>query len=114
MSIVEWADIYDRTTKEYYTMGGLCNMYGVKKNTRIMQEYSNVKRLHSKLLQETEQGALRIIWGRHKEELLVAQGRKEQRSRVVGVREKRKTAGCWGGRIPDIMGRWRTEMGKQA
>eukprot|EP00965_Chrysotila_dentata_P220117 6191583-Pleurochrysis_carterae.AAC.5 len=98
MSIAEWADIYDTTTKEYYTMGGLCKKYGAKKNTRIMQEYSNVKRLHNKLLQETEQGALGIIWGRHKDELLVAQGGKEQLSRVSGVREKMKKAGCWGGK----------------
>eukprot|EP00965_Chrysotila_dentata_P181786 6001098-Pleurochrysis_carterae.AAC.1 len=98
MGIAEWADIYDISTKEYFTMGGLCKKYGVKKNTRIMQEYSNVKRLHNKLLQETEQGALGIIWARHKEELLVAQGGNEQQSRVLGVREKRKTAGCWGGK----------------
>eukprot|EP00965_Chrysotila_dentata_P087458 2887551-Pleurochrysis_carterae.AAC.1 len=73
MGIAEWADIYDRTTKEYYTMGGLCKKYGVKKSTRIMQEYCNVKRLHNRLLQETEQGALRIIWVKHKEELLEVQ-----------------------------------------
>eukprot|EP00965_Chrysotila_dentata_P164363 5427628-Pleurochrysis_carterae.AAC.1 len=39
MGIAEWADIYDETTKEYYTMGGLCKKYGVKKSTRITQEY---------------------------------------------------------------------------
>eukprot|EP00965_Chrysotila_dentata_P011612 379970-Pleurochrysis_carterae.AAC.1 len=39
MGIAEWADVYDETTKEYYTMDGLCKVYGVKKNTRIMQEY---------------------------------------------------------------------------
>eukprot|EP00965_Chrysotila_dentata_P050769 1683044-Pleurochrysis_carterae.AAC.1 len=61
MGIAKWADIYyDETTKEYYTMGGLCKKYGVKKSSRITQEYSNVKRLHSRLLQETEQGALGI------------------------------------------------------
>eukprot|EP00965_Chrysotila_dentata_P134275 4440377-Pleurochrysis_carterae.AAC.1 len=41
MGIAEWADIYDKTTKKYYTMGGLCKRHGVKKNARIMQEYSN-------------------------------------------------------------------------
>eukprot|EP00965_Chrysotila_dentata_P167071 5517080-Pleurochrysis_carterae.AAC.2 len=75
-------------------MGGLCKRYGVKRNTRIMQEYSNVKRLHSKLLHETEQGALGVIWGRHKEELLITQEGREHRSTIMGVREKRKTAGC--------------------
>eukprot|EP00965_Chrysotila_dentata_P241999 6204632-Pleurochrysis_carterae.AAC.4 len=62
-----------------------------------MQEYSNIKRLHSRQLQETEQGALGIIWGRHKEELLKTQGEKEHKRKVTGVREKRKTAKCWGG-----------------
>eukprot|EP00965_Chrysotila_dentata_P090202 2976920-Pleurochrysis_carterae.AAC.1 len=56
IGIAEWADIYDETTMEYYTMGDLCKKYGVKKNARIMQEYSNVKRLHSRQLRETEQG----------------------------------------------------------
>eukprot|EP00965_Chrysotila_dentata_P115052 3804038-Pleurochrysis_carterae.AAC.1 len=37
MGIAEWADIYDATTKEYYTTGGLCQKYGVKKNSRITQ-----------------------------------------------------------------------------
>eukprot|EP00965_Chrysotila_dentata_P153832 5084871-Pleurochrysis_carterae.AAC.1 len=32
MGIAEWADIYDETTKEYYTMGGLWKKYGTKKN----------------------------------------------------------------------------------
>eukprot|EP00965_Chrysotila_dentata_P121021 4002973-Pleurochrysis_carterae.AAC.2 len=92
MGIAEWADIYDENTKEYYTMGGLCKKYGVKKNTRIMQEYSNVKRLHTRQLQETEQGALGIIWGRHKEELLMTQVEKEHKRKVSGVKGKRKTA----------------------
>eukprot|EP00965_Chrysotila_dentata_P118054 3902043-Pleurochrysis_carterae.AAC.1 len=70
MGIAEWADIYDETTKEYYTMGGLCKKYG---------------------------GALGIIWGRHKEELLKAKGGKEHKRKVTGVREKRRTAECWGG-----------------
>eukprot|EP00965_Chrysotila_dentata_P130447 4313049-Pleurochrysis_carterae.AAC.1 len=78
-------------------MGGLCKRYGVKKTTRIIQEYSNVKRLHSKLLQETEQGALGIIWGRHKEELKVVQGERRDKNKILRVREKRKTAECWGG-----------------
>eukprot|EP00965_Chrysotila_dentata_P119454 3949066-Pleurochrysis_carterae.AAC.1 len=39
MGIAKWADIYDETTKEYYTMCGLCKKYGVKKSTRITQEY---------------------------------------------------------------------------
>eukprot|EP00965_Chrysotila_dentata_P187024 6171876-Pleurochrysis_carterae.AAC.1 len=64
IGIAEWADIYDETTKDYYTMGALCNKYGVRKNARIMQKYSNVKRLHYKQLHETENGALGIIWGR--------------------------------------------------
>eukprot|EP00965_Chrysotila_dentata_P039693 1319227-Pleurochrysis_carterae.AAC.1 len=55
---------------EFYTMGDLCKKYGVKENARIMQEYSNVKRLHNKKLLETEQGALGILWGRHKKDLL--------------------------------------------
>eukprot|EP00965_Chrysotila_dentata_P105387 3480323-Pleurochrysis_carterae.AAC.1 len=97
MGIAEWADIYDETTKELYTMGSLCKKYGVKKNARIIQEYSNVKRLHNKLLQETEQGALGIIWRRHKEELLKTRGEKEHKRKLSGVREKRKTAECWGG-----------------
>eukprot|EP00965_Chrysotila_dentata_P168395 5560839-Pleurochrysis_carterae.AAC.2 len=97
MGIAEWADIYDENTKEYYTMGCLCKKYGVKKNTRITQEYSNVKRLHSRQLRETEQGALGIIWGRHKEDLLKSQGEKEQKRKVSMIREKRKTAECWGG-----------------
>eukprot|EP00965_Chrysotila_dentata_P081584 2693702-Pleurochrysis_carterae.AAC.2 len=62
-----------------------------------MQEYSNVKRLHSKQLQEIEQGALGIIWGRHKEELLQTQGENEHKRKMSGVREKRRTAECWGG-----------------
>eukprot|EP00965_Chrysotila_dentata_P029909 995780-Pleurochrysis_carterae.AAC.1 len=28
MGIAEWADLYDETTREYYTMGGLCKKYG--------------------------------------------------------------------------------------
>eukprot|EP00965_Chrysotila_dentata_P235284 6200657-Pleurochrysis_carterae.AAC.1 len=64
MGIAEWADIYNKTTKEYYTMGELCEKFGVKRNTSIMQEYSNVKRLHRQQLQETEQGALGIIKGK--------------------------------------------------
>eukprot|EP00965_Chrysotila_dentata_P187422 6172125-Pleurochrysis_carterae.AAC.1 len=97
MSIAEWADIYDGTTREYYTMGGLCKKYRVKKSSRISQEYSNVKRLHNRLLQETEQGALGIIWGRNKEELLRTPGEQEHKRKVSGVREKRRTAECWGG-----------------
>eukprot|EP00965_Chrysotila_dentata_P218291 6190504-Pleurochrysis_carterae.AAC.4 len=73
IGIAEWADIYDKTTKEHYTMGALCRKYGVKKTTRIVQEYSNVKRLHSRQLQETENGALGIIRGRHKGEILGVQ-----------------------------------------
>eukprot|EP00965_Chrysotila_dentata_P134056 4433234-Pleurochrysis_carterae.AAC.1 len=78
-------------------MGGLCKKYGVKKSMRITQEYSNVKRLHSRQLRETEQGALGIIWGRHKEELLTTQGKKEHKRKLSSVREKRRTAECWGG-----------------
>eukprot|EP00965_Chrysotila_dentata_P203154 6181547-Pleurochrysis_carterae.AAC.2 len=70
IGIAEWADIYNNGTKEHYTMGELCKKYGIKKSARIVQEYSNVKRLHSRQLQETENGALGVIWGRHKGELL--------------------------------------------
>eukprot|EP00965_Chrysotila_dentata_P186368 6153418-Pleurochrysis_carterae.AAC.1 len=28
MGIAEWADTYDETTREYYTMGGLCKNTG--------------------------------------------------------------------------------------
>eukprot|EP00965_Chrysotila_dentata_P111066 3670806-Pleurochrysis_carterae.AAC.1 len=31
MGIAEWADIYDATTKQYYTMSNLCKKYGVRK-----------------------------------------------------------------------------------
>eukprot|EP00965_Chrysotila_dentata_P055679 1847007-Pleurochrysis_carterae.AAC.2 len=55
IGIAEWADIYDETTKEHYTMGDLCKKIGTKKNTRIVQEYSNVKRLHRRQLEEIEQ-----------------------------------------------------------
>eukprot|EP00965_Chrysotila_dentata_P109154 3607223-Pleurochrysis_carterae.AAC.1 len=78
-------------------MGELCKKYGVKKNARIIQEYSNVKRLHTKQLQETEQGALGILWRRHKEDVLEEQGEDEHTNRITGVRGKRKTAECWGG-----------------
>eukprot|EP00965_Chrysotila_dentata_P245841 6206805-Pleurochrysis_carterae.AAC.2 len=54
-------------------MGELCKKYGIKKSARIVQEYSNVKRSHSRQLQETENGALGVIWGRHKGELLGGQ-----------------------------------------
>eukprot|EP00965_Chrysotila_dentata_P090532 2987167-Pleurochrysis_carterae.AAC.1 len=64
MGIAEWADIYDNKTKEYYTMGELCKKYGVKKSARIMQEYTNVKRLHRAQLLQVEHGALGIIYGR--------------------------------------------------
>eukprot|EP00965_Chrysotila_dentata_P220634 6191906-Pleurochrysis_carterae.AAC.1 len=62
-----------------------------------MQEYSNVKRLLTRQLQDTEQGALGILWGRHKEELLITQGEKEHNRKVSGVKGKKKTAECWGG-----------------
>eukprot|EP00965_Chrysotila_dentata_P232823 6199218-Pleurochrysis_carterae.AAC.1 len=78
-------------------MGDLCKKYGVRKNARIMQEYSNVKRLHNKQLLETEQGALGIIWGRHKKDLLDEQEESVHNSKIIGVREKRRTAECWGG-----------------
>eukprot|EP00965_Chrysotila_dentata_P107269 3544018-Pleurochrysis_carterae.AAC.2 len=55
-------------------MGAFCNKYGVRRNARLIQEYSNVKRLHYKQLQETENGALGIIWGRYKEDILEGQG----------------------------------------
>eukprot|EP00965_Chrysotila_dentata_P127364 4212012-Pleurochrysis_carterae.AAC.1 len=97
MGIAEWADIYDATTKEYYAMGGLCKKYGVKKSARIIQEYSHVKRLPSRQQLEIEQGAVGIIWERHKEELLKKQGEKTHKRKVSGVKETRRTAECWGG-----------------
>eukprot|EP00965_Chrysotila_dentata_P206735 6183709-Pleurochrysis_carterae.AAC.8 len=100
MGLAEWADIYDNKTKEYYTMGDLCKKYGVKKNARITQEYSNVKKLHRTQLQEVEQGALGIIWERHKGMLLDMEQVEQtntQPNKVTGVIEKRKTAECWGG-----------------
>eukprot|EP00965_Chrysotila_dentata_P197476 6178208-Pleurochrysis_carterae.AAC.1 len=33
MGIAEWADIYDETTREYYTMGCLCKKYGATQQT---------------------------------------------------------------------------------
>eukprot|EP00965_Chrysotila_dentata_P254142 6211777-Pleurochrysis_carterae.AAC.5 len=98
----QWADIYDETTKECYTMGALTlsRKYGVKKSRRIVQEYSNVKRLHRRQLDETEQGALGISWGRHKGEILSVQREmkvRERKHKVSGVTEKRQTAGCGGG-----------------
>eukprot|EP00965_Chrysotila_dentata_P070704 2337867-Pleurochrysis_carterae.AAC.1 len=85
-------------------MGDLCREYRVKKNTRIMQEYSNVKRLHRIQLQVVEQGALGVIWGRHKREILGAQTEtqvNERENKVTGAIEKRQTARCWGGgRVP--------------
>eukprot|EP00965_Chrysotila_dentata_P176281 5820634-Pleurochrysis_carterae.AAC.1 len=97
IGVAEWADIYNKTTREYYTMGELCKRYGVKKNARITQEYSNVKRLHTKQLHETEQGALGILWGRHKKDLLNEREEVEHIRRIRRVKEKRKTAECWGG-----------------
>eukprot|EP00965_Chrysotila_dentata_P049561 1643169-Pleurochrysis_carterae.AAC.1 len=82
-------------------MGALCKRYGIKKTARITQEYSNVKRLHSRQLQESEDGALGIVWGRHKGELLGEQEGEqdgERAKRVAGVIEKRRTADCWGER----------------
>eukprot|EP00965_Chrysotila_dentata_P124821 4126795-Pleurochrysis_carterae.AAC.1 len=81
---------------EFYTMGDLCTKYKVTKNARIKQEYSNVKRLHNKQLLETEQGALGILWGRHIKDLLDEQEKGEHNSKILGVREKRRTAKCWG------------------
>eukprot|EP00965_Chrysotila_dentata_P042246 1401254-Pleurochrysis_carterae.AAC.1 len=78
-------------------MGELCRKYGVKKNARIIQEYSNVKRLHTKPLQETEQGALGILWGRYERDLLSEQEKGEHNSKILRVKGKRKTAECWGG-----------------
>eukprot|EP00965_Chrysotila_dentata_P229690 6197320-Pleurochrysis_carterae.AAC.1 len=100
MGIAEWADIYDGKTKEYYTMGDLCKRYGVKKNARITQEFTNVKRLHRIQLQEVEQGALGIIWERHRGALLHTDRGEQMKTlpnKVKSVMEKRKTADCWGG-----------------
>eukprot|EP00965_Chrysotila_dentata_P170107 5614640-Pleurochrysis_carterae.AAC.1 len=97
IGVAVWANIYDKTTKEYYTMEELCKRCGVKKNARIIQEYSNVKRPHTKQLQETEQGALGILWGRHKKDLLDEQEKDEYNNEILEVRGKRKTAECWGG-----------------
>eukprot|EP00965_Chrysotila_dentata_P262187 6214496-Pleurochrysis_carterae.AAC.2 len=81
-------------------MGELCKKYGLKKSARIVQEYSNIKRLHSKQLQEMENGALGVIWGRHIGELLGGQEGTQDKARkdkVLGVIEKRRTAECWEG-----------------
>eukprot|EP00965_Chrysotila_dentata_P252425 6210665-Pleurochrysis_carterae.AAC.7 len=78
MGIAEWADMYDHTTEDYYTMGELWRKYGVH---------------------DTEQGALGIIWGRHKREILGAQAEmheNERKNKVFGVIEKEETAECWG------------------
>eukprot|EP00965_Chrysotila_dentata_P209369 6185247-Pleurochrysis_carterae.AAC.1 len=75
-------------------MGELCKKYGIKKTARITQEYSNVKQ------KETENGALGIVWGRHKGALLRGQEGTQDSERtngVVEVIEKRRTAECWGG-----------------
>eukprot|EP00965_Chrysotila_dentata_P261313 6214210-Pleurochrysis_carterae.AAC.6 len=107
MGIAEWADIYDNKTGEYYTMGDLCKRYGVKKNARITQEFSNVKRLHRIQLLEVEQGALGTIWGRHIGVLLDREQEEQsntQSNKVKRVIEKRKTAECWGGRVFGRMG----------
>eukprot|EP00965_Chrysotila_dentata_P261086 6214132-Pleurochrysis_carterae.AAC.6 len=76
MGIAEWADIYDKTTKEYYTTGDLC------------QKYGNV--------QQTEHGALGIIWeSRHKGDILGVQAEtqeKERINKILGVIEKGQTA----------------------
>eukprot|EP00965_Chrysotila_dentata_P069602 2299054-Pleurochrysis_carterae.AAC.1 len=99
LGIAEWADIYNKTTKDYYRVEELCKKYGVKKNTRVTQEYSNVKGQHRILLQDTEQGALKIIWERRKGEMLGTQGDtrdKGQADKVTDVKEKRQTAKCWG------------------
>eukprot|EP00965_Chrysotila_dentata_P111859 3699342-Pleurochrysis_carterae.AAC.2 len=88
------------TTKDYYTVGELYKEYGVKKNTGIIQEYSNVKRQHRILLQEPEQGALKIIWERHKGEMLgTLEGMhdKGRADKVIDVKGKRQMAECWGG-----------------
>eukprot|EP00965_Chrysotila_dentata_P098535 3257276-Pleurochrysis_carterae.AAC.1 len=82
MGVAEWADIYDVATKEYYTMGSLCKSMG----------------LHSRQLLETEQGALGIIWERHKEALLGEKGEQDHKRKMSEMKEKRKTAECWGER----------------
>eukprot|EP00965_Chrysotila_dentata_P206021 6183312-Pleurochrysis_carterae.AAC.1 len=64
-----------------------------------MQEYSNMKRQDRILLQETEKGALKIIWERHKWEMLGTQEGMRDKGRadkVIDVKEKRQTAECWG------------------
>eukprot|EP00965_Chrysotila_dentata_P224490 6194199-Pleurochrysis_carterae.AAC.3 len=72
-----------------------------QKNTRILQEYSNEKRQHRIHLQETEQGALKIIWERHKRDMLGTREDMHDKGRtdkVLSVTEKRQTAECWRGR----------------
>eukprot|EP00965_Chrysotila_dentata_P203536 6181786-Pleurochrysis_carterae.AAC.1 len=82
MGTTEWADVYNKMTKEHYTMG------------------IHVKRLHRQQLQETEQGTLGIIWGRNKGEILETQEESQDNRRmkkVLGVMKKRQTAECRGG-----------------
>eukprot|EP00965_Chrysotila_dentata_P203843 6181982-Pleurochrysis_carterae.AAC.3 len=84
MGIAEWADIYVSTTKENiatskgYTVGN----YGKQSRGHGGSYGGDIRR---------------NCWAR--------KGEKEHRSKVSGVREKRKTAECWeGGRILDSMG----------
>eukprot|EP00965_Chrysotila_dentata_P090803 2996672-Pleurochrysis_carterae.AAC.7 len=66
-----------------------------------MQECSNVKRLYNRQLQETEHGALGIIWERHEKDMLEMLGGREHTSKVSGVSRgegKRKPAECGGER----------------
>eukprot|EP00965_Chrysotila_dentata_P005070 166049-Pleurochrysis_carterae.AAC.2 len=66
-----------------------------------MQEYSDVKRQHRIHLQETEQGVLKIIWKKHKGEVLGTQENRRDKGRadkVINVTQKDQTAGCWEGR----------------
>eukprot|EP00965_Chrysotila_dentata_P206855 6183782-Pleurochrysis_carterae.AAC.2 len=116
MGIAECADIYDKTTKDYYTVWELCKKYGVKNNTRITQEYSNVKRQHRIHLQDTEQGALKIIWESNKGEMLETQEDEHVKGRtdkVISVTEKGGRRYAGGGGISDEMEQWRTKMGKE-
>eukprot|EP00965_Chrysotila_dentata_P198264 6178680-Pleurochrysis_carterae.AAC.1 len=90
-------------------MGDLCKKYGDKKSARITQEFSNVKRLHRTQLLEGEQGALGIIWERHKGVLLDGEQEEQpntQSNKLKGVieKERRRIAG---GKISDRMGQWR-------
>eukprot|EP00965_Chrysotila_dentata_P102562 3385922-Pleurochrysis_carterae.AAC.1 len=80
---------------------GYCGMGGYmirqRKTTTRWESYAGDTGIQ---LQETEQGALKIIWERHKGEILGNQKEEHDKRRadkVISVTKKRQTAECWGG-----------------